>query len=161
MLHTIRWQIEVEADTTLEACKEALRIQRDPNSTATVFEVILGGADRVVEQHDLEGFDPDVYDPPLPPKNILHMHLSRFLKQLDKDNGYNEDTEHDEMYEDHEALMIKAVELLNDVDKYKTLSEIVAEQEKDRVIMKEQLDAYLKKYLTRDTDTATLVGELL
>ena len=36
--YLITWQIEIEADTPEEAVKEALKIQRDPKSTAVIFE---------------------------------------------------------------------------------------------------------------------------
>jgi len=39
MEYHIKWEIEVEADSPLEAVQEALRIQRDPESMATIFEV--------------------------------------------------------------------------------------------------------------------------
>jgi hypothetical protein len=35
----VDWSIELEADTQEEAAETALKIQRDPNSTATVFAV--------------------------------------------------------------------------------------------------------------------------
>lgn len=34
------WEIDLEADSPVEAAREALRIQRDPSSRATVFDVI-------------------------------------------------------------------------------------------------------------------------
>jgi len=37
--YLVTWDINVEADTPLEAAQEALRIQRDPNSIATVMVV--------------------------------------------------------------------------------------------------------------------------
>jgi len=36
----LRWEIDIHAETAREAAEEALKIQRDPGSTATVFEVI-------------------------------------------------------------------------------------------------------------------------
>ena len=39
MMFTVVWEIQVEAETAIEAARQALAIQRDPNSTATVFEV--------------------------------------------------------------------------------------------------------------------------
>jgi len=35
----VRWEIDLEARTAKEAARKALRIQRDPESIATVFEV--------------------------------------------------------------------------------------------------------------------------
>lgn len=35
----VRWEIDVEAETALDAAREALAIQRDPESIATYFEV--------------------------------------------------------------------------------------------------------------------------
>ena len=37
--YKITWEIEVDADTPLEAVKEAQKIQRDRDSLATVFTV--------------------------------------------------------------------------------------------------------------------------
>lgn len=39
MLYKVKWVIDIDADTHNEAAKKAFTIQRDPNSTATVFEV--------------------------------------------------------------------------------------------------------------------------
>lgn len=38
--YRVRWEIDIEADTPHEAAEKALRIQRDPWSTATVFEIL-------------------------------------------------------------------------------------------------------------------------
>ncbi len=35
----VKWEIDIDARTAREAAREALRIQRDPDSIATVFEV--------------------------------------------------------------------------------------------------------------------------
>ena len=35
----VRWEIDLDARTAKEAARKALRIQRDPESIATVFEV--------------------------------------------------------------------------------------------------------------------------
>jgi len=35
----VDWDIELEAETAMEAAKEALKIHRDPDSIATVFIV--------------------------------------------------------------------------------------------------------------------------
>ena len=37
----VRWDIDVEAGSPKQAAKKALKIQRDPESIATVFEVYL------------------------------------------------------------------------------------------------------------------------
>jgi len=38
--YLVMWEIEVPANTPVEAARECLKIQRDPESTATVFEVV-------------------------------------------------------------------------------------------------------------------------
>lgn len=35
----VRWEIDIEADSPLEAAEDALGIQRDPDSVATCFDV--------------------------------------------------------------------------------------------------------------------------
>jgi hypothetical protein len=37
--YVVTWQIDIEAETPGEAAKKALAIHRDPDSTATVFDV--------------------------------------------------------------------------------------------------------------------------
>lgn len=37
--YRVRWEIDIEADSPVEAAREALRIQREYGSEATVFEV--------------------------------------------------------------------------------------------------------------------------
>jgi len=37
--YLVHWRIDIEAENPLEAAKEALKIQRDPESIATVFGV--------------------------------------------------------------------------------------------------------------------------
>lgn len=39
--YRVMWEIDIEAEDPDEACRRALEIQRDPESTATVFQVIL------------------------------------------------------------------------------------------------------------------------
>lgn len=51
----VTWEIELEAETALEAARQALAIQRDPASTATVFTVV--DPEGRVEQIDLEDLD--------------------------------------------------------------------------------------------------------
>jgi hypothetical protein len=36
----VEWTINVDAENKLEAARKALAIQRDPNSSATIFEVM-------------------------------------------------------------------------------------------------------------------------
>lgn len=44
------WEIDIEAETAREAAEDALKIQRNPNSIATVFNV-------VPEDGDMETID--------------------------------------------------------------------------------------------------------
>ncbi len=37
--YSVNWRIEIEAESPVEAARQALEIHRDPNSTATVFDV--------------------------------------------------------------------------------------------------------------------------
>lgn len=37
--YIVTWQMDIEAESPLEAAKEALRIHRDPASIATIFTV--------------------------------------------------------------------------------------------------------------------------
>lgn len=37
--YLVSWHIEVDAETPLEAAQAALKIQRDPKSEATVFDI--------------------------------------------------------------------------------------------------------------------------
>ena len=50
--YTVTWEIQIEADSHLEAAEKALEIQRDPDSIATVFEV-TGDDDEGPEPIDL------------------------------------------------------------------------------------------------------------
>ena len=51
----IEWRIELEADSPEEAARAALKIQRDPESIATVFHVIAeGGEDTVVDLTEID-----------------------------------------------------------------------------------------------------------
>jgi len=38
-MYKVRWEIDVDARSHREAARKALKIQRDPESLATVFEV--------------------------------------------------------------------------------------------------------------------------
>jgi hypothetical protein len=42
-LYHITWTIEVDADTAIEAAREARNIQLDPESNAVVYEVAMRG----------------------------------------------------------------------------------------------------------------------
>lgn len=42
----VRWEIDIEAETAEEAARQALAIQRDPESIALVFEVTREGSDK-------------------------------------------------------------------------------------------------------------------
>ncbi len=55
--YKVTWTVDVEADDPVEAAREALRIQRDPESVATYFEVQKHGSD-VVFPVDLEDMEP-------------------------------------------------------------------------------------------------------
>ena len=46
--YRVIWSIDIEAGSPREAAREAQRIQRDPNSTANVFDVIPSDEDSVV-----------------------------------------------------------------------------------------------------------------
>lgn len=55
----VKWEIEVWAESPYEAAVEALKIQRDPASAATLFEVAVPGGWRHVDaaltkEEDLE-----------------------------------------------------------------------------------------------------------
>ena len=41
--YLVIWEINISADTPREAAEKALEIQRDPNSTTTVFRVLVEG----------------------------------------------------------------------------------------------------------------------
>ena len=52
-MYRVGWIIDVYAKTQRQAAIEALRIQRDPESTAVVFDVWECGADLEVTHIDL------------------------------------------------------------------------------------------------------------
>ncbi len=52
--YRVEWSIEIDADTPREAAEMALDIQRDPFSTATVFEVKEFDTDEDAQTVDLE-----------------------------------------------------------------------------------------------------------
>ncbi len=39
MLYRVKWEVDVDAKSPRDAAKQALRMQRDPESWATVFDV--------------------------------------------------------------------------------------------------------------------------
>jgi hypothetical protein len=45
MEYRVVWEIDISADSPREAAEKALAIQRDPNSTATVFDVTDEGGE--------------------------------------------------------------------------------------------------------------------
>lgn len=47
MEYRVTWEIDVTANSPREAAEQALTIQRDPDSTATVFEVRRVGTPRI------------------------------------------------------------------------------------------------------------------
>ena len=52
--YVVRWKIELEADSPQDAAAQALDIQRDPDSIATVFDVVdPGGASKTVDVAEL------------------------------------------------------------------------------------------------------------
>jgi len=60
-MYRVSWVIDIEADSAEEAAREALAIQRDPQSLATVFTVEAkgdtAGSPAQSEQIDLTGID--------------------------------------------------------------------------------------------------------
>lgn len=59
--YLITWYIELDADSAEEAAQKALEIQRDPDSTATVFDVQAEGGNSVCIVDVLE-LEPDCED---------------------------------------------------------------------------------------------------
>lgn len=47
-LYYVKWDIELDAENPQKAAEKALEIMRDPDSTATVFEVSEEGSSDVV-----------------------------------------------------------------------------------------------------------------
>jgi len=58
MEYTVRWEIQLDAGSPEEAAFKALEVQRDPNSTANVFDVYWGehfwGYDDEYWEHEQE-----------------------------------------------------------------------------------------------------------
>lgn len=55
--YLVTWAIDIYAESPEEAAREALRIQRDPDNIATVFEIRLGDESTTV---DLAALDEEV-----------------------------------------------------------------------------------------------------
>lgn len=74
-MYKVKWVIDIDADSPVEAARKALAVQRDPESTATIFDVAdqEGNAQQVDLMNEIEH----------------HSTASQLLDQLD--NG--EDTE--------------------------------------------------------------------
>ncbi len=53
--YVVRWEIDIEANSLEEAAKEALKIQRDPESEAIFFEVRRAAANRWQDVDLLKG----------------------------------------------------------------------------------------------------------
>lgn len=57
MEFSITWRIELNAESFEDAARKALEIQRDPDSSATVFEITQLGpcwARRTIDLHNIE-----------------------------------------------------------------------------------------------------------
>jgi hypothetical protein len=57
MMYRVKWEIDVEAETSEQAVREAKRIQLDPESTANVFIVHLPGQPNSTVDVDLDWMD--------------------------------------------------------------------------------------------------------
>ena len=55
--YSVRWEIDVEADTPEAAARQALTIHRDPHSIATVFDVVELVALRGLIQKPMQRID--------------------------------------------------------------------------------------------------------
>lgn len=55
--YRVEWVIDIEADTPEEAARKALAIQRNPESIATVFDVLECDQSGDVTRVDLEELD--------------------------------------------------------------------------------------------------------
>lgn len=51
MEYRVHWEIDVEAESPTAAARQALTIQRDPNSTANVFDVCESFVSGAVKTH--------------------------------------------------------------------------------------------------------------
>ena len=57
--YLVVWEINISADTPRDAAQRALEIQRDPNSTATVFRVLVEGGAAFDTTVDVGDDDPE------------------------------------------------------------------------------------------------------
>lgn len=60
--YRVYWTIDLDATDPVDAARQALAIQRDPDSSATVFTVEAGGETCLVDLHSLQeagNSDPD------------------------------------------------------------------------------------------------------
>ena len=56
----VRWEIDIDAETPIDAARQALAIQRRPDSTATVFTVLEANGRRAtvdLDEEDTKGGD--------------------------------------------------------------------------------------------------------
>lgn len=58
MMYKIMWEVDIDAETPREAALQALVMQRDPTSTATVFDVYHGTSGMFMESIDLHNDEP-------------------------------------------------------------------------------------------------------
>lgn len=69
--YLVKWEIDIEADSPMEAAEKALEIQRDPDSIATCFKVIHPADDEKRSWSDIDlsaeairpRYGNDSYDP--------------------------------------------------------------------------------------------------
>lgn len=50
--YTVLWEIDIFAKTPKAAAKEALEMQRDPNSSATVFKVYNNDDEYIIDAEE-------------------------------------------------------------------------------------------------------------
>jgi len=77
--YLVRWEIDVEAETPQAAAAESLRIMRDPDSTATVFDVF---ADDKSKPERIDLADDTAVGPD--PRDVLTAHLAEGLAAADR-----------------------------------------------------------------------------
>lgn len=56
-IYDVVWRIQIDAETPREAAEQALRIHRDPNSIATVFEIRRENISCVLDNGEFEEID--------------------------------------------------------------------------------------------------------
>lgn len=84
--YTVRWEIDVfDADSPEDAARKALAVQRDPSSTATVFDVRRNAGDvetiaRRVDLEEVEGEELS-HDPPCADCGNLEYHAARYTEE--------------------------------------------------------------------------------